>query len=128
MFKKFFIISVVLFAIDMISVVFKDLFLLGEKTTTMNGFLLFLTILFTISMIVTTLFYFISIKNHNTEEYKGIIFYCFNFSSVCMVNSWTYYNFASSKYIKINIYITILLFIAKFIEICKDISVNYHYI
>ena len=74
MFKKFFIISVVLFAIDMLSVVFKDLFLLGEKTTTMNGFLLFLTILFTISMIVTTFFYFISKKNHNTEEYKGVYF------------------------------------------------------
>lgn len=57
MFKKFFTISVVLFAIDMLSVVFKDFFLLGEKTTTMNGFLLFLTILFTISMIVTTFFY-----------------------------------------------------------------------
>lgn len=74
MFKKFFIISVVLFAIDMLSVVFKDFFLLGEKTTTMNGFLLFLTILFTISMIVTTFFYFISKKNHNTEEYKGLYF------------------------------------------------------
>ncbi len=74
MFKKFFTISVVLFAIDMLSVVFKDFFLLGEKTTTMNGFLLFLTILFTISMIVTTFFYFISKKNHNTEEYKGLYF------------------------------------------------------
>lgn len=58
----------------MLSVVFKDFFLLGEKTTTMNGFLLFLTILFTISMIVTTFFYFISKKNHNTEEYKGLYF------------------------------------------------------
>ncbi|MBU5024177.1 hypothetical protein JOC84_13600 [Staphylococcus aureus] len=74
MFKKFFTISVVLFAIDMLSIVFKDFFLLGEKTTTMNGFLLFLTILFTISMIVTTFFYFISKKNHNTEEYKGLYF------------------------------------------------------
>ena len=74
MFKKFFTISVVLFAIDMLSVVFKDFFLLGEKTTTMNGFLLFLTILFTIPMIVTTFFYFISKKNHNTEEYKGLYF------------------------------------------------------
>lgn len=74
MFKKFFTISVVLFVIDMLSVVFKDFFLLGEKTTTMNGFLLFLTILFTISMIVTTFFYFISKKNHNTEEYKGLYF------------------------------------------------------
>ena len=74
MFKKFFTIIVVLFAIDMLSVVFKDFFLLGEKTTTMNGFLLFLTILFTISMIVTTFFYFISKKNHNTEEYKGLYF------------------------------------------------------
>ncbi|EER7200487.1 hypothetical protein F2N38_005105 [Escherichia coli] len=74
MFKKFFTISVVLFAIDMLSVVFKDFFLLGEKTTTMNGFLLFLTILLTISMIVTTFFYFISKKNHNTEEYKGLYF------------------------------------------------------
>ncbi|MDK8170785.1 hypothetical protein [Staphylococcus warneri] len=74
MFKKFFTISVVLFAIDMLSIVFKDSFLLGEKTTTMNGFLLFLTILFTISMIVTTFFYFISKKNHNTEEYKGLYF------------------------------------------------------
>lgn len=74
MFKKFFTISVVLFAFDMLSIVFKDFFLLGEKTTTMNGFLLFLTILFTISMIVTTFFYFISKKNHNTEEYKGLYF------------------------------------------------------
>ena len=74
MFKKFFTISVVLFAIDMLSIVFKDFFLLGEKKTTMNGFLLFLTILFTISMIVTTFFYFISKKNHNTEEYKGLYF------------------------------------------------------
>lgn len=74
MFKEFFTISVILFAINMFSVVFKDLFLLGEKTTTMNGFLLFLTILFTISMILTTCFYFISKENDNTKEYKGLYF------------------------------------------------------
>ena len=47
MFEKFFKISAFIFLIEMLSVGFKDLFLLGEKTTAMNGFLLFLTIVFT---------------------------------------------------------------------------------
>lgn len=74
MFEKFFKISAFIFLIEMLSVGFKDLFLLGEKTTVMNGFLLFLTIVFTISMIITTIYYFISRGSESTKSYKGLYF------------------------------------------------------
>lgn len=70
MFVKLFNFSVIILLIDMIFVGFKNLFLVGELTTSGNGFLLFLTIIFTILMVLTTIFFIRERKSNVVQGYK----------------------------------------------------------
>ena len=70
MFKKLFNFSVIILLIDMLFVGFKNLFLGGELTTSGNGFLLFLTIIFTILMVLTTIFFIRERKSNVVQDYK----------------------------------------------------------
>ncbi|SUM23265.1 hypothetical protein [Staphylococcus epidermidis] len=74
MFKKFFEFSVMIFLINVLSIAFKDIFLDGEKTTTMNNVLLVLTVLSTISIILTTYSYIANRNKEETKNYKGLFF------------------------------------------------------
>lgn len=89
MFKKSFEVSVCLFLFTMLSIVFKDMFLGGEKTTSMNSFLLISTIIFVISMIVTTIFYFINKGKENTNNYKNLFIVVWIFVPViCLLTEY----------------------------------------
>ena len=74
MFKKFFEFSVMIFLINVLSIAFKDIFLDGEKTTTMNNVLLVLTVLSTISIILTTYSYIANRNKEETKNYQGLFF------------------------------------------------------
>ena len=74
MFKKFFEFSVMIFLINVLSIAFKDIFLDGEKTTTMNNVLLVLTVLSTISIILTTYSYIANRNKEETKNYKSLYF------------------------------------------------------
>lgn len=70
MFKKLFNFSVIILLIDMLFVGFKNIFLGGELTTSGNGFLLFLTIIFTILIVLTTIFFIRDRKSKVVQDYK----------------------------------------------------------
>lgn len=68
MFEKLFKFSTVLFLINVLVVVIKDIMLGGETTKTGNGLLTFVTIIFTIAMFITSIFF---IKNRNSDSVKN---------------------------------------------------------
>ncbi|MCI2899839.1 hypothetical protein ATN85_10330 [Staphylococcus hominis] len=84
MFEKLFNFSVIIFLIDLLFVGFKNLFLGGELTTSGNGFLLFLTIIFTILMVLTTIFFIRERKSKVVQDYK----YMYYTTLVCTPFVW----------------------------------------
>lgn len=70
MFEKFFQFSCIIFLINTLLLIFKSAILGGNKTTELNNLLLFITIIFVISMIVTSIFYFINKNDELVQNYK----------------------------------------------------------
>lgn len=74
MFKKSIDVSCVLCFVISITILVKDFFLGGEKVNTLNNLLLLLLILFTLSMIITTIFLILNWHSHIVKSYKTIFF------------------------------------------------------
>ena len=85
MFEKMFKISSLLFLINMIFVAIKDIVLGGETTRAGNNLLVIITIIFTISMLITSFYYIKNRKSDSSKNYKGLYYTVLIFMAIVWI-------------------------------------------
>ena len=93
MFEKLFQFSCIIFLINTLLLIFKSEILGGNKTTELNNLLLSITIIFVISMIVTSIFYFINKNNELVKNYKLlfiVVWFCVPIT--CIATSYYFFS------------------------------------